>query len=635
MLKGFYRIAVGIPELHLADPQENAREIGRLYDRACGEGAAVLLTPELSLTGYSCGDLFEQQMLLDGARKQLLRLRDATRGLPTILIVGLPLAVGSRLFNVAAVLQDGKICGLAGKTYLPNYREFYEQRQFRSIREHDGSPVEIDGESVPLGGGLLFDAGGAFQFGVELCEDMWAVIPPSAALALAGAKLVFNLSAGPELVAKADYRRSLVTGLAARQACIYALAGAGVHESTTDLVFSGHALVAENGRLLAENSRFEQKGAFLLAEVNPGWMEQQRRAWTSFNETPRAEGIRTIRLQPARPCAELRHRQFPQFPFVPADAADRHERCREILSIQATGLAKRVRHTHARRLVVGLSGGLDSTLALLVCARACDLLALPHDFICAVTMPGMGTTGRTYKNACALAREVGAELREIAIAAAVKQHFTDIGHDPKDLNVVYENAQARERTQILMDLANELGGLLVGTGDLSEIALGWSTYNGDHMSMYGVNAGVPKSLVRWLVEDCAAEAGGSLAKVLRDVNKTPVSPELLPGGAGAQKTEGILGSYTLHDFFLYFFIRYAETPENLLALATATFKGVFTDAQIRDALGLFLRRFFAQQFKRSCMPDGPKVGTVALSPRGDWRMPSDASDAAWRQGGPQ
>ena len=635
MLKGFYRIAVGIPELHLADPQENAREIGRLYDLAGAGGAAVLLTPELSLTGYSCGDLFEQQTLLEGARRQLLRLRDATRGLPTILIVGLPLQVGSRLFNVAAVLQDGHIRGFAGKTYLPNYREFYEQRQFRSVREHDGSPVEIDGESVPLGNNLLFDAGGAFQFGIELCEDMWAVIPPSASLALAGAKLIFNLSAGPELVAKADYRRSLVTGLAARQACIYALAGAGVRESTTDLVFSGHALVAENGRLLAENPRFEQNGALIYAEANPSWMEQQRRAWTSFNEVPRPEGVRAIRLQPARPCAELRHRAFPQFPFVPSDAARRQERRREILSIQATGLANRIRHTHAKRLVVGLSGGLDSTLALLVCARACDLLKFSHDFICAVTMPGMGTTGRTYANACTLAREVGAELREISIKAAVEQHFADIGHDPKNLNVVYENAQARERTQILMDLANELGGLLVGTGDLSEIALGWSTYNGDHMSMYGVNAGVPKSLVRWLVEDCAAEAGGTLAKVLRDVNETPVSPELLPGGAGEQKTEGILGSYTLHDFFLYYFIRYAETPENLRTLAEATFQGVFTDAQIRDALALFLRRFFAQQFKRNCMPDGPKVGTIALSPRGDWRMPSDASDAAWRQGGPQ
>ena len=628
MLKGFHRIAVGVPAVQVANPEANAEAILALYRQACDGGAAVLLTPELSLTGYTCGDLFEQRVLLDHARRQLLRLRDATKGNAAILIIGLPLRVGSRLFNVAAVLQDGRIRGLAGKTYLPNYREFYEQRQFRSIREHDGAPVELGGESVPLGGGLLFDAGGAFQFGVELCEDMWAVIPPSASLALAGAKLIFNLSAGPELAAKAEYRRSLVTGLAARYACIYALAGAGVHESTTDLVFSGHALVAENGRLLAENRRFEQEGALLYAEVNPAWMEQQRRAWTSFNEVPRPDGVRTIPLQPAPDCAELRHRVFPQFPFVPSDAASRHERCREILAIQATGLAKRIRHTHAKRLVVGLSGGLDSTLALLVAANACDLLRLPHDFICAVTMPGMGTSGRTRGNACALAETIGAELREIPIGPAVERHFRDIGHDPKVLNVVYENAQARERTQILMDLANELGGLVVGTGDLSEIALGWSTFNGDHMSMYCVNAGVPKSLVRWLVEDCAAEAGGRLADILRDVNDTPVSPELLPGGQ--QHTEGILGSYTLHDFFLYFFLRYAETPPNLQALAEHTFHGVFTPAQIADALKLFLRRFFAQQFKRNCMPDGPKVGTIALSPRGDWRMPSDADGTPWQ-----
>ena len=627
MLQGFYRIAAGVPRVQVANPQANADEVLRLVGEAQKNGCAALVLPELALTGYTCGDLFEQRVLLQAAEDALARVLAGTRKSTMLVVVGLPVRVQSRLFNVAAVLQNGKILGLVGKTYLPNYREFYEKRHFRSIREHDGAPVTVCGQNVPLGGNLLFDAGDDFTFGCELCEDMWAVIPPSANLALGGAKIIFNLSAGPELVGKADYRRSLVAGLSARYACIYAFAGAGVHESTSDLVFSGHAMVSENGRILSENERFEQNGALLYAEVKPAWMEQQRRAWTSFNDAPAAP-MQRIAAEPVPAIRRLNFRALPQFPFVPADAADRAARCQEVFAIQATALAQRVTHTHARHLVVGLSGGLDSTLALLVCARCCDLLSLPRTAICAITMPGMGTGGRTLNNARALATEVGAELREISIRKAVLQHFRDIGHDPANLNVVYENAQARERTQILMDVANELGGLVVGTGDLSEIALGWSTFNGDHISMYAVNCGVPKTLVRYLVEYVASISEPALAATLRDINDTPVSPELLPGGT--QETEGILGSYTLHDFFLYYFLRFAESTENLQALAEHAFKGKFPKQEIGRALELFVRRFFTQQFKRNCVPDGPKVGTIALSPRGDWRMPADASCAPWK-----
>ena len=626
MLQGFYRIAAGVPRVKVADPQANAAEVLRMVHAARKNGCAALVLPELALTGYTCGDLFEQRILLQAAEEALGKVLDDTRNSPMVVIVGLPVRVQSRLFNVAAILQNGRILGLAGKTYLPNYREFYEKRHFRSIREYDGTPVTLCGQTVPMGGNLLFDAGNDFVFGCELCEDMWAVIPPSATLALGGAKLIFNLSAGPELVGKAEYRKSLVAGLSARYACIYAFAGAGVHESTSDLVFSGHAIVSENGRILSENERFEQNGALVYAEIKPAWMEQQRRAWTSFNDI-QPNPVQRIVTEPVPTIRKFQYRSLPALPFVPLEAADRAARCQEIFAIQATGLAQRVTHTGAKRLVVGLSGGLDSTLALLVCARCCDLLKLPRTVICAITMPGMGTGGRTYKNACALAREVGAELREISIKQSVLQHFKDIGHDVKNLNVVYENAQARERTQILMDVANELGGLVVGTGDLSEIALGWSTFNGDHISMYAVNCGVPKTLVRYLVEYVAGISTSKLAATLRDINDTPVSPELLPGGN--QQTEAILGSYTIHDFFLYYFLRYAESPENLQALAEHAFRGQFTNIEIQRALELFVRRFFSQQFKRNCVPDGPKVGTIALSPRGDWRMPSDASAEPW------
>ncbi|MGN0867448.1 MAG: NAD(+) synthase [Oligosphaeraceae bacterium] len=621
--KGVYRVVAAVPRLFLADPRENVREIGRLYREAVEAGAAVVVFPELSLTGYSCGDLFEQRHLLDAALEGLEQLRSLTEteGRGAVLVVGLPVEQGPRLFNAAAVLQNGRLLGVTAKTYLPEYREFYEQRQFCSAREITEETWRFQGREVPFGAGLLYEVdGGRLCFGVEICEDLWVVKPPSQDMALQGAQLILNLSAGPELVAKAEYRRMLVSSQSARLMAMYVLAGAGVGESSSDLVFSGHALAACNGTVLAESQRFQQESQWIQADFVPRWMDAQRRSWSSFHDCP-APRARRIPGEAVPGTEELQGLRLPLHPFVPENSPERNARCDEIFRIQATGLARRVTHTHARRLVIGLSGGLDSTLALLVCARCCQLLQLPPSFILAVTMPGMGTSGRTKNNAVGIARETGAELREIPIAPAVARHFQDIGHDPEKTDVVYENAQARERTQILMDLANQEGGILVGTGDLSEIALGWSTFNGDHMSMYCVNCGVPKTLIRFMVEYAAEHAAPALAKHLLDVNDTPVSPELLPG---QQHTEEIIGNYDLHDFFLYFFLKYGETPENILLLAQWTFREIHPPEKIRKTLALFFRRFFSQQFKRNAMPDGPKVGTIALSPRGDWRMPADA-----------
>lgn len=628
MLNGFYRIACGIPQAHVANPVANALEIAALYRAALANGAAALVTPELSLTGATCGDLFEQPALLEAAESALAKLVGETAGHSTILIVGMPLRIQCRLYNAAVVLQNGGILGVCGKTYLANYRSAYEKRQFRSVSEHDGGDIILCGEPVPFGNDLLFDAGNDFVFSCAMLEDLRAVIPPTADLALNGAKLFFCLGADAELAGKSVARAAMLSAHARQLSCICALANAGVYESTTDEVCSGHALVCENGDLLAENPRFEREATLLYTEVNPGWMEHQRRCWSNFNDCAPITSSRTVPTDPVPQATALKYRTIGAFPFIPADPAAMHERSREILSIQSAALAKRMEHTCAGSLVIGLSGGLDSTLALLVCAEACDLLKKPRNFITAITMPGMGTTSRTHDNAKEMALALGTDFREIPIRDAVLQHFQDIGHDPAELDVTYENSQARERTQILMDLANELGGMVIGTGDLSEIALGWDTYNGDHMSMYAVNADVPKSLIRHIVEDYAAHCEPRLAAILRDVNATPVSPELLPGGT--QKTEGILGSYTLHDFFLYYFMRYAESPANLQALARCAFSPEeFPEEEIQRALQLFVRRFFTQQFKRNCSPDGPKVGSIALSPRGDWKMPSDAEWTPW------
>lgn len=626
-MNGFYRVASCVPVLRVADPVFNTREILKRYLEADAHGCALVLFPELCVTGYTCGDLFEQRTLLEAAEKAVAELARATAGRHAILVVGTPVRLGSRLFNGAAVLGQGRLLGLPLKEYLPNYREFYEKRQFRSAREFAGETVDFAGFTAPAGMGLVFaPAEAGPRFGVELCEDMWAVVPPSTHLALGGAQILLNLSAGNELVAKAAYRRSLVTGQSARLSAIYLIAGAGVHESTSDIVFSGHAIIAFNGRLLTENPRFEREGAQLYADVKPAWCDSLRASWTSFNDTEPVRPVRVIPVPAVPPSPSLEHLSLSPTPFVPASPEHQAENCREIFAIQAAGLAKRIETVHAKRLVLGVSGGLDSTLALIACAHTTDLLGLPRSFILSVTMPGFGTTTRTRSNAGALAERLGTELREIPIGPAVEQHFRDIGHNPGNHNVVYENSQARERTQILMDLANAEGGLLVGTGDLSEIALGWSTYNGDHMSMYNVNCGIPKSLIRHL---CAFEASVSppeIASVLQDINDTPVSPELLPG---TQQTESILGRYELHDFFLYFFLKYGETPENLRALARHAFGDAVTAEAIDEALRVFLRRFATQQFKRNACPDGPKVGTVALSPRGDWRCPSDYAFDAW------
>ncbi len=630
-MKGFYRLAVAVPVLRVGDPEFNVSQILELYKAAVAQGAAAVLFPELAITGYSCGDMFEQTALTDAADAAISQLIAESAGSPTVLIVGTPLRVESRLFNAAAVIADGCLLGLPLKEYLPNYREFYEKRHFNSVREFDGDRVVFGGVEVPAGSGLIFCAADSFRFGVEICEDLWSVIPPSSNLALGGAQVIFNLTAGNELVSKADFRRSLVVNQSARISGTYLMAGAGVHESTSDVVFSGHALIATNGRLVVENERFNRQSSILYSDVKPAWSDSLRASWSSFNDGVATSATERIHIPTLPELRNLKHFKISSRPFVPSDEVARSERCHEIFSIQTAGLAKRIEHTQAKRLVIGVSGGLDSTLALLACAKTCDLLGLPHSFICAITMPGFGTTPRTQGNAARLVQKLGAELRTIRIDTAVEQHFKDIGHNADNKNVVYENSQARERTQILMDIANAEGGLVVGTGDLSEIALGWSTFNGDHMSMYNINCSVPKTLIRYLVEYYASISDTELAEILRDVSNTPVSPELLPG---AQHTENIVGRYELHDFFLYYFMKFGETPETLAALATEAFGDQATEEEIQRTLQIFLRRFISQQFKRNASPDGPKVGTMALSPRGDWRCPSDMSTAVWNKKSP-
>lgn len=631
---GFYRIAAAVPKLKVADPGFNTAELGRCYAEAAAKGAAAVVFPELCVTGYTCGDLFFQERLLAAAEEAVCDFAASTTGCRTVAVIGLPLRVGEALFNVAAVISDGAIRGVVPKSLLPNYREFYEKRHFHSGRGMTGMTVRMGGAEIPFGTDLLFDGGGAFRFGVEICEDLWCVLPPSNYLALAGARAIFNPSAGNELASKAAYRRELVKQQSARCIAAYVLAGAGVHESTTDIVFSGHAILAENGRVAAESVRFDRESNLTYMDADLERLGATRLSESSFNDNPLPEPLRfrTVELPVAPGSPDYAYAAIPRRPFVPENTSDRRERCREIFDIQCAGLAKRLEHTGAKTMVIGVSGGLDSTLALLVVAECCKLLKRPASDIIAFTMPGFGTTGRTYKNAVKLCKLAGATLREVDIKPACLHHFEDIGHDPAICNTTYENVQARERTQILMDVANKTGGIVIGTGDLSEIALGWSTYNGDHMSMYAVNCTIPKTLIRFLIETTAERETPELAAVLRDVIDTPVSPELLPadGDAILQKTEELIGPYELHDFFLYHFIKYGAEPEKIRSLAAAAFAGVCAEAEIDRWLAVFIRRFFQQQFKRSCIPDGPKVGTIALSPRGDWRMPSDAVPAVWQ-----
>ncbi|MCO6451749.1 MAG: NAD(+) synthase [Caldilineales bacterium] len=646
---GFVRVAVCSPELRVADVEFNVSVLTETMISAAEMGVRLILFPELSITGYSCADLFYQSQLLDSAQAALRPLGEASAIYDVAAVVGLPLQVDGRLYNCAAFLAEGRIQGVVPKTYLPATNEFYEERWFTSGLVADFDQVQIDGGDTPFGRDLLFGASNmpGCVFGVEICEDLWAVQPPSGDMALAGATILLNLSASNELLGKVAYRRDLVRQQSARCLAAYCYAGSGPGESTTDTVWAGHSLIAENGITLAETERFQFDTQMVIADIDVQQLQHERLRNSTFSASKAGRAFRHIRfhlpgefaaIQPLRFAGdkegfELIRPQLHRTPFVPADLTRRAEHCREIFAIQATGLAKRLRHTHASKVTIGISGGLDSTLALLVATKAFDTIGLDRSGIVAITMPGFGTTDRTKNNAVALAEALGVTLRTIPITTAVRQHFQDIGHAEHDHDVVFENAQARERTQILMDVANEIGGFNVGTGDLSELALGWATYNADHMSNYHVNAGVPKTLVRYLIGYVAeAEFSGEAAAILQDIIATPITPELLPlnaEGGLEQKTEETIGPYELHDFFLFYTVRHQFSPAKIFALAQLAFGEDYSPDTILRWLEVFYRRFFSQQFKRSAMPDGPKVGSVALSPRGDWRMPSDASAALW------
>jgi len=629
MRQGFVKVAAATSDIRVADVAYNTEQICRLIEETEEQGAKVIVFPELCVTGYTCGDLFTQDILLSDARSALHRIADFTEDKDALIFIGLPLVVDGELYNVAAALNRGVVLGLTTKTFLPNYGEFYEMRQFSQGPE-EAREILLDGQVVPFGPQLLFESASmdSLVVSAEICEDVWSPVPPSIEAAREGATIIVNCSASDETVGKSGYRKGLIEGQSARLISGYIYANAGEGESTTDLVFGGHNIIAENGTVLCTGRRFEN--GVIYSEIDVKRIISERRKNTTFQS---AKERRLLRIPFYIDETEtVLTRTFASRPFVPTEGKEREDRCEEILTIQAMGLKKRLAHARCRSAVVGISGGLDSTLALLVAAKAFDALSLDRRGITAVTMPCFGTTDRTYQNACKMSVKLGATLREVPIAAAVKQHFEDIGHNPEDHSVTYENAQARERTQVLMDIANQTGGLVIGTGDMSELALGWATYNGDHMSMYGVNASVPKTLVRHLVHYYADTCGDSeLKEVLYDVLDTPVSPELLPPKDGeiAQKTEDLVGPYELHDFFLYYMIRFGYEPSKIYRIAKLAFEEEYDNITILKWLETFYRRFFSQQFKRSCLPDGPKVGTVALSPRGDWRMPSDACAAAW------
>ena len=629
MKNGFVKVAAATPDIRVADVEFNTQNIINAMEEAQKNGAKILVFPELCVTGYTCSDLFDHSVLLKASRKALLEIAENTSDKDMLVFVGAPLEVNGKLYNVAAAMNQGEIIGFTTKTFLPNYGEFYEMRQFtpgpQTVRE-----ITFEGKKIPFGPQILFQAEGMEELVVaaEICEDVWSPIPPSIQAALEGATVIVNCSASDETIGKDTYRRALISGQSARLISGYIYANAGEGESTTDLVFGGHNIIAENGTILKESSRYVNE--IIYSEIDLQRITGERRKNTTFQPLDEETLVRVpFTIEETK---TFLTRTFPKKPFVPSDEQTRAQRCEEILTIQAMGLKKRLAHTNARTAVVGISGGLDSTLALLVTARAFDMLGRDKKDIIAVTMPCFGTTDRTYQNACEMSKKVGATLIEVPIADAVNVHFRDIGHDPEDHSVTYENCQARERTQVLMDIANKTWGMVIGTGDLSELALGWATYNGDHMSMYGVNASVPKTLVRHLVKYAADDTKDeALKNVLYDVLDTPVSPELLPPKDGdiAQKTEDLVGPYELHDFFLYFMLRFGYEPSKIFRIACMTFDGEYDKETIFKWLETFCRRFFSQQFKRSCLPDGPKVGTVALSPRGDWRMPSDACVAVW------
>lgn len=634
MQHGFIKVGAAVPLVSVADPVYNVEQLIALAHRAHEQGTEVTVFPELCITGYTCGDLLTQQTLLQGAEEAVVRFSEATKSYDTIYIIGAPIYVCGALYNCALVLQQGRILGIVPKCYIPNYGEFSERRWFTTgynLRMEDN--INYAGQSVHIGSYQIFHTG-RYAFGVEICEDLWSVTPPSSALALQGAEIIFNLSASDEVTGKHDYLRSLICQQSARCMAGYVYSSCGYGESTTDLVFAGNALIAENGTMIAHGERFSFDAQFVCSEIDLDKLRMERRGNTTFATAqadlyPKATHVYTAPITERE--GELT-RHFAALPFVPqGELLDAH--CNEVLHIQVAGLAKRLTHIHCSKAVIGISGGLDSTLALLATVRTFDRLGLPRTGIIGVTMPGFGTTDRTYQNALDLMRLLGITLREISIKEACIQHFKDIEHDITVHDTTYENSQARERTQLLMDVANRENAIVIGTGDLSELALGWATYNGDHMSMYGMNAGIPKTLVRHLVQwEAVNNYEAAVRDILLDIVNTPISPELIPAKADGtikQKTEDLVGPYELHDFFIYHFLRSGYPPKKIYYLACRTFEGQYDRATIKKWLTTFFRRFFQQQFKRSCLPDGPKVGSVSLSPRGDWRMPSDASAASW------
>lgn len=630
---GFVRVAAAVPVCNVADVSNNCREIVSLIKEAFENKVHVIVFPELSVTGYSCGDLFFSKTLHDASFDGINYILEKTKDLDIISIVGLPVYDGAHLLNCAAVLHKGKILGIVPKTYIPNYGEFYESRWFFSGEKSVLSEIEICSQTIPLGSNLIFDCG-KLKIAVEICEDMWVATPPSAMHALHGANIIFNLSATNAVIGKSSYRKMLVKQRSFTSHCGYVFVSAGAGESTTDTLYSAHALIGENGSLLVDEKQLSFENKVYYTEIDLDRLETDRKKRTTFDSVLESKSIyKAVKVDFEGCKIDSLTRSIARFPFVPRSTSDKNERMDEIYTILAFSLAKRLRHTKIKAPVIGISGGLDSTLALLIVVRAMDILKLERKNVIAVTMPGFGTTGRTLENAKQLMNNLGVTSREISIKDACIQHFKDIGHDINNTDVTYENTQARERTQILMDIANQASGLVIGTGDLSELALGWATYAGDHISMYGVNSGVPKTLVRHLVSWIGENVlRGDVQKTILDVLDTPVSPELLPTdseGEIAQKTEEIIGDYVLHDFFLYYFVRFGFAPDKILFMAKTAFFGEYEEIYIKNCLKTFLTRFFNHQFKRSCMPDGPKIGSVTLSPRTDWRMPSDAQVNLW------
>lgn len=630
MKQGFVKVAAATPDIRVADISYNTEQICKLIDETVANGAKIVVFPELCVTGYTCGDLFFQDILLERSKEALNEIAEYTKDKDALVFVGVPLAINGKLYNVAAALNRGKIIGLVTKTFLPNYSEFYEMRTFQAGPE-EARVILYEGEQVAFGPQILFKAKNmeGLIVSAEICEDVWSPIPPSIMAATAGATILVNCSASSETYGKDGYRTSLISGQSARMIAGYVYANAGAGESTTDLVFGGHNIIAENGMVLKESRRYMND--VIYSEIDVHRLLNERRKNTTFQQMSGKHFLVTVPFEIEKEETELT-RSISQMPFIPEDEKERDECCEEILMIQALGLKKRLQHTNCRNVVIGVSGGLDSTLALLVAVKTFDMLGIDRKNITAVTMPCFGTTDRTYQNACVLIEKLGVTLREISIQEAVRNHFKDIGQREDLFDTTYENAQARERTQVLMDIANMENGMVIGTGDMSELALGWATYNGDHMSMYGVNSSIPKTFVRFIVKHCAVECEDeTLKKALFDILDTPISPELLPAKEGKieQKTEDLVGPYELHDFYLYYMLRYGYEPSKIYRLARKAFAGVYEDETILKWLKSFCRRFFTQQFKRSCLPDGPKVGTVGLSPRGDLRMPSDACVTIW------